>query len=255
MFKILTHKLLSTGTTWTEMITYLVLNGADIEEANSKALHHRSKFLEMKAPSDQLCGAQMAENEPSPRMLKTHLQEHILRGSVMQGKPRVIVVMRNPKDNLVSFYHWHKNMPFLAYPGTWNDFFELYKKKELYYGDIMDFNVGWWEHRDEENFLFLKFEDMKRDLKSTVQQIAQHCQVKLSPGQVDKIVTQGGFEAMKSSNAIRYEMEAFNMPANSFLRKGVVGDWRNYFTPEQSAYVDALCTDKYEPVGLKFAYV
>ncbi len=99
----------------------------------------------------------------------------------MEGKPRVIVVMRNPKDSLVSFYHFHKNQPGLAFPGTWDESFDLYQKKELFYGDFMDFNVGSWQHRGEGNFLFLKYEDMKRDLTSTVQQIAQHCQVKLSP--------------------------------------------------------------------------
>ncbi len=246
---------LPTGTTWTEMITYLVLNGADIEEANSKPLLLRSKYMEMTPPGTQVCGAQLAQADPPPRMMKTHLQEHIVRRAVMEGKPRVIVVMRNPKDNLVSFYHFHKNLPTLAFPGTWNEFFDLYKKKELLYGDIMDFNIGWWKHRDEENFLVLKYEDMKRDLTSTVQRIAQHCQVKLSPEQVAKIVAQSDFEAMQSScNAVRMSAEAMGLSVKKFIRKGEVGDWRNYFTPEQSAYVDAQCKERLAPEGIDFSY-
>ena len=248
------YQFLPIGGTWAEMMTYLVLNGADIEEANSQSLHLRSKFLELKRLDEGLCGAEMAKNDPSPRMLKSHLQEHVLHKSVMEGKPKVIVVMRNPKDQLVSFYHFHKNLPVLGFPGTWNEFFELYKKKELYYGDIFDFDVGWWKHRDEENVLFLKFEDMKRDLNSTVQQIAQHCQVQLSPSQVGRIVAQGDFQAMKSCGAVRRSVESVGMTLEDFLRKGEVGDWRNYFTPEQSAYVDAQCVERLNPVGLQFAY-
>ena len=243
----------SIGTTWTEMITYLVLNGADIEEANSKPLYLRSRYMEMTQRGEQLCGAQLAQDEPSPRILKTHLQEHIVRRAVMEGKPKVIVVMRNPKDSLVSFYHFHKNMIGLAFPGTWNEFFDLYQKKELLYGDIMDFNVGWWKHRDEENFLFLKYEDMKRDLTSTVQKIAQHCQIKLSLEQVAKIVAHSDFAAMRSCDAIGMSMGYVGMSIKDFMRKGEVGDWRNYFTPEQGAYVDAQCKESLDPVGLEFS--
>ncbi len=37
-----------------------------------------------------------------------------------------------------------------------------------------------------------------------------------------------------------------------FIRKGVVGGWKNHFTPEQSARFEALCHEKFKPVGLEF---
>ena len=45
-----------------------------------------------------------------------------------------------------------------------------------------------------------------------------------------------------------------NLENTSFFRKGIVGDWKNLFTKEQSDYVEALCKEKLEPLGLKFRW-
>ncbi len=234
-------------------MTSLVVTGGDVEDVNSKPLRDRSRFLEFTRYNQESSGAQQAEAEPSPRLLKSHLHEHILSKSMMQGKPRVVVVMRNPKDALVSFYEGHKHAPF-CYTGSWDEFFEMYRKKELFYGDIFDMNAGWWKrHRHDENFLFLKFEDMKRDPRLAVEQLAQHCHVALTSEQIDRIVTNVDFNVMRSCNAIRSSVKALGIPVNDFLRKGVVGDWRNYFTTEQSAYVDAEIAKRFDPIGLNFS--
>ena len=40
----------------------------------------------------------------------------------------------------------------------------------------------------------------------------------------------------------------------SLLRKGVVGDWKNYFTPEQNARFEKEVLAKLEGSGLEFDY-
>lgn len=54
-------------------MTYLVLNCADVEEANSKPINERWRFLEMKRKDPQQSGAILAQNDPPPRLLKSHL--------------------------------------------------------------------------------------------------------------------------------------------------------------------------------------
>ncbi len=226
-------------------MAYLVCNGADVEDVNSRPLRESVHFLEM------------LQNEPDPvhqcpRVFVTHLAEKILAGAIRRGRPKVIITMRNPKDTLVSFFHWHRNMPFLAYPGAWNDFFELYRQKELYYGDYFQYNVSWWEYRNDENFLFLRYEDMRRDRRSAVERIAQHCHVTMTSEQVDRIVANTGFATMRSSHAIKSSFDIFGVPINKVLRKGAVGEWREVFSTEQSDYVDAQCENLLHPLGLKF---
>ena len=38
------------------------------------------------------------------------------------------------------------------------------------------------------------------------------------------------------------------------MRKGVIGDWRNLFTLEQSAYVDSQVAKILKPTGIVFDY-
>ena len=42
---------------------------------------------------------------------------------------------------------------------------------------------------------------------------------------------------------------------SAFARKGVTGDWRNVLTPEQSDYVDRLCEEKWQPIGISLNHV
>ena len=62
-------------------------------------------------------------------------------------KPKVVVVSRNPKDCLVSFYHFYKYPHFGGFEGDFHEFFELYKNKKLVNGDIFDFYLSWNKYR------------------------------------------------------------------------------------------------------------
>lgn len=39
-----------------------------------------------------------------------------------------------------------------------------------------------------------------------------------------------------------------------FICKGVMGDWKNFFTPEQSREMDICCTEKLRGTGFEFEY-
>ena len=61
--------------------------------------------------------------------------------------PKVVVVSRNPKDCLVSYYHFYQNAFLGPFTGTFSEFLELYKNKRLVNGDIFDFYLSWWKYR------------------------------------------------------------------------------------------------------------
>ena len=42
----------------------------------------------------------------------------------------------------------------------------------MYYGDYIDYVLSFWRHRDDENILFMKYEDMKKDLGREIQRVA-----------------------------------------------------------------------------------
>ena len=52
------------------------------------------------------------------------------------------------------------------------------------YGNCIDHFLSWWPHKDKDNILFLKYEDMKRDSHGAVSQIASFIDADLSDGPV-----------------------------------------------------------------------
>ncbi len=61
---------------------------------------------------------------------------------------------------------------------------------------------------------------------------------------------------MKENRAVNGEDmrgKAFTMKGD-FIRKGQVGDWKNYFTDEMNKKMDAAIEKYLKPVGLEFVY-
>ena len=87
---------------------------------------------------------------------------------------------------------------------------------------------------------------MKKDSKATVNTIADYLGYRLSEDIIQKIVKQTEFDAMKLNPTANngWMAEYHTEGATPFMPKGVVGDWKNYFTDEQSAKLDALIQAK-----------
>ena len=76
----------------------------------------------------------------------------------------------------------------------------------------------------------------------------------LSDEIVQKIVHETSFKNMKENPLTNYSrVPGYRHDISAFIRKGKVGDWKNYFSPEQAAYVDKLCKEINEPNGLFLA--
>ncbi|KAJ7336540.1 aryl sulfotransferase [Desmophyllum pertusum] len=93
--------------------------------------------------------------------------------------------MRNPKDTAVSFYHHYHFIPAIKDPTSWETFFDQFIKGEVSYGLWFDHVLSWWEHRDDPNILFVKYEDLKEvtihvyytKIKFVLRLVQQFCNV------------------------------------------------------------------------------
>lgn len=97
---------------------------------------------------------------------------------------------------------------------------------------------------------------MKKDLPGNIAIVASFIGVDISSDMVTKIAAMTTFEKMKKDDSANYSWDkAFVEDGNPmWLRKGVVGDWKNFFTAEQSAEVDALYAEKFKDTGLKLDF-
>ena len=97
---------------------------------------------------------------------------------------------------------------------------------------------------DAGNILFMKYEDMIKDLQGSVQKIAQFMCYNLDYTIIDKITEQCTFDSMRANPLANPDTygpqysERFTNNSAPFFRKGIVGDWRNHFTDEQSSRLD-----------------
>lgn len=223
-------------------LTWLLLNNFDFNGASSSYLEDRCLFLELVHPDPE---KQACQNLLPPRVIKTHLYYKTLERAFSNGNPKVIVVLRNPKDVLVSFYHFYRaNKSLGCYTGTWDEFFELFKNDELLFGVWKDHVLGWWNNREKSNYHFVKYEDMKKRPLEVVTNLANFLDVKADKEDLERVVHHTSFNEMKENKMTNREWwPTFDASLSKFMRKGIIGDWKNYFSKEQSSYVDKICQE------------
>ncbi|CAH1268605.1 SULT1B1 [Branchiostoma lanceolatum] len=240
-----------TGTNWLAEIAAKILLAAGKTEQSSDNLVYP---LEVKLPTDPQPGYVKLAELPSPRIVLTHLPIKFAPQwiSKPQTKVKVLVPMRNPKDTAVSMFHFLKNvLPMIGenVDLRWEDFAQEFSRGLVPYGDFCDHVSGWWQMRDDPHFLFLKYEDMKKDLLSAVMTIAAFLEVDLDESTVKGIAEASTF------NNVKPVLDNSTIPIRrNIARKGIAGDWKNIFSAKESEAFDAWCEKKLGGTGLTFDF-
>ena len=126
------------------------------------------------------------------------------------------------------------------------------KEKRALYGDYFDCVLSWWKYEDHPNVLFVKYEDMKRDIHSAIQQIGNFLDRPVSGNKLDAIVEETSFIKMKSRPLDKIFKPGFFDPNAAFFRKGEVGSYQADFTEEQNDYIDEMQHVKFHGTGITF---
>ena len=245
------------GTTWTQQIVRLLRNNGRVD---NQLLDRAVPWLEV---LDSDFGIHFDYNVAmetilSPRAFKSHFPYHLIPGGMPHTSPaKYIYVARNPKDNIVSLWHHRKRLQCSAKEHSWDGFlFNALCGKRLF-GSWFDRVLEWWNHKDEENILFLKYEDMKKDPYQSVRTIANFIGV---TGATDElivdVVKKSSFSSMSQDPTTDYSWQVGTVYATEgvFMRKGVIGDWKNTFTSEQNTSFDKMYHEKMAGTGLNFDF-
>ena len=206
-------------------------------------------------------GSEIADQmtDAEPRVIKTHLDLSIWKENLdKMPDVKIIQNIRNPKDTLVSYYHFYRmDKGMGCFNGSWDEYFGLVEKGLLCFGDLFQYTRDWYKfNKARKNSLVLFYENMKLDLKGHIEKIASFLGKDISEKVVNYIVEKTTFKNM--SKDPKYNMANipdFDTTKSQFMRKGKIGDWKSYFSEEQNAFVDAKCKELFEPEGLRFAYV
>ncbi|XP_077171365.1 sulfotransferase 1C2-like [Paroedura picta] len=243
------------GTTWIQEIVDMVQHGGDPQKCARGPTHERMPFIDVFLPKPIPSGIDQAEAMPSPRMLKTHLPIQLIPPSFWEQNCKVIYVARNVKDNMVSYFHFHRIGSLLPEPGNWDQFLENFIAGKVAWGSWFDHVRGWWEAKDQHPILYLFYEDMKEDPAREIRKVAQFLGVPLPDPLVSQIVQHTTFESMKANPMTNYStLPSFllDQSVSPFMRKGTVGDWKDHFTVAQSEHLDEVCAQELAGSGLSF---
>ncbi|OUC45130.1 sulfotransferase domain protein [Trichinella nativa] len=248
------------GTTW---VSELLSQLCHSEQVKQKPLHERVPWLEMdnkyawvrafwlwqmfsklfNSFTNPITPIALNEENNNPRIWFTHLPLELLPTEAVHGKCRIIYVYRNPKDTAVSYYHFHRMARFLGQQDfSWEHFFTLYISGKVYCGSWFEHLKSYWRlGQINQNMLFVNYEEMKKNLTFQIQRICKFLQLNLSAEIVQKTMDKVHFQNMKTSNrSNRKGVWLFNQKISEFIRKGQVGDWKNYFTVSQNEIFDQI---------------
>ncbi|XP_078487110.1 sulfotransferase 6B1-like [Ciona intestinalis] len=105
--------------------------------------------------------------------------------------------------------------------------------------------MSWYEHRDD--VMFVVYEEMKQDPVKGILKIAKFLNIPATLERAQQIAD------MTSFNKMAADLKKGH-PIKNFFRKGEVGDWKNYFSDDQSKIMDELIQEKLGNTGIKFIY-
>lgn len=135
-------------------------------------------------------------------------------------------VVRDPRDVAISIWHY------------WNRVNLDEALRCMIEGDSpLKVHLSWNEHLSlwrEVDVPFVRYEDLQADTAGVLTKLLRGWGVKYDPERIGGAIERQSFASKKK----QIEVDADNRPYNigihrHNLRKGVAGDWRNHFTPEQ----------------------
>ncbi|XP_052101585.1 sulfotransferase 1B1-like [Mytilus californianus] len=194
------------------------------------------------------------EEEDNPRLFHTHLPLSYLPKKHIENRNKIIYLNRNPKDRAVSLYFFLQGKQGVPV-WTWSEFFENFILKDDLYGGWFNFTQEFEKAVENKtaNVLSVTYEDLKLIPIQTMKKIASFLNVNISEELIKDIFDKCAFDNLKD-----HKLDGsrdIDPEGNSTLwRKGIIGDWKNWFTVSQSEQFDQLYNKEMKECNVKFIY-
>lgn len=237
------------GSTWLSYIILLALGKGVSPEGRTlrNCLHWVESSWTYPRSREEL------DDLPSPRIFKSHMPYSMaLGGEPVKTPCRYVYIARNPKDVAVSYYYFERGKSWSGnYNGPWEHWLGMFLEGRVQRGDWFSHVLGWWQHRDAPNILFLRYEDLVRNFRDGLRKIARFLEVSLTKQEEVMIEHKTAFQAMQGDRfSNMHEIPGFS----GFFRRGRIGSWKEQFTAEQNETFDRICSERLAGSGLDFEF-
>ncbi|OWM89449.1 cytosolic sulfotransferase 5-like [Punica granatum] len=253
------------GTIWLKAILFSLLNRS-YYHSNKKVDHP----LLRKNPHELvpfLESLHMLDTNPdlssftSPRLFATHIPFGSLPESMKNSKCKIVYLCRNPKDTYVSLWQFTNNL-LPKETGTTSpleETFDKFCRGVSMYGPFWDHVLGYYKASLEmpHKVFFLTYEEMKEKPREQLKRLADFLGCPFSEdeeevdGGVDEILRLCSFNNLSKLEVNQNGKLSTGHENKSFFRKGEVGDWVSYLTPDMIERIDRITEEKFHGSGLK----
>lgn len=193
-----------------------------------------------------------APQKARPHAFKSHQSwENVPKGA------KYIYIMRDPKDVVVSFFHFFEGWMFE--PGTisFDDFVRDFLLDGTRSGAYAAHYCSWWHKRDDADTLMLCYEDIVADLAGTVALVNEFTGIEASPSDVAIATRQAGIDFMREHGTKfddhpllqkRNPVAGLPLTASSTkVRSGKVGSHKAALDEQMHAHLDLVWQESVTP--------
>lgn len=244
-----------TGTTWLKSLVFSIVHRSSKHRLTTEHPHELVPILEVQVYSTTSTKTPTIATSPntyhnnSCRIFSTHIPYQLMSKTLDSSECRIVYVTRNPKDTLISTWHfvnkWNK-----AKEEPWplevavDKFCRGLIPCGPYYDHVMGYKKLSLERPN--NVLFITYEELMDDPQTHVKKLAKFLGCPFEgedkEEQVQEIVISCSFQVLSNHEVNKSEEFPtwFQLPYNSFFRKGAVGDYKNYLSDDIIERVDTL---------------
>ncbi len=187
---------------------------------------------------------------PRPRIIKSH-------ECFDPRYPRVVYIVRDPRDVVVSQYHYHRKLRKIADDSPIEKFVTRFLAGETCPHGSWGQNVATWLYTSEGSprFLLLRYEDLLADAARELAKVVEFLHLSASPEHIAQAVERSSADRMRKLEQAQKEHTLFKGSRKdlSFVRAAGSGGWRKDLPAPQVARIEAAWGPLMQHLGYELA--
>lgn len=249
------------GTTWLKALLFVITNQTCISNPDQNPLLRASPH-ELVAMLESYAAKNPTNPRPSDSLMHTHIPYTSLPESTKSSGCRIVYVYRDPKDVLVSCWHFVNKLKAEGVPGiSLAEAFEQFSRGDSPYGPYWDHVLGYWKASIEwpERVFFLRYEDLKKEPCFHTKRLAEFLGYPFTAEEegeslVSEVVEFCSFEKLSNLEVNKTGLHSgFGFPVienKIFFRQGQVCDSKNHLSTEMMDHLNQVTDEKFKEFHL-----
>jgi Sulfotransferase domain len=188
---------------------------------------------------------------PRPRVIKSH-------ECFDPTYPRVIYIVRDPRDVAVSQYHFHRKCRLIADDCPMENYLPRFLAGEVCRHGSWGENVASWlaTRRPGHRFLLLRYEDMVADTATELTKIAGFLNISATPALISQTVERSSADRMRKLEKAQSHLSTLTKDGRQdlpFVRAASSGGWKAALSHESVAQIENAWGHLMQRLGYELA--